>query len=921
MLTSFLSVVIRDLLLKEKSTNYTIILPSKRAVTFFKKEFAKQNKRAQFLPKVVSIDTFIEEVSGLRLATPSELQYHLYAIYRKSKYFTEKDSFEAFLKWGGTIIQDFNEIDRYLIDEKSFFYYLKNIQELKDWGTSEVHWAAEKQQTTLTNNYLTFWSHLHSLYREFNTYLNKIGKGYQGLIYKTAYSHIKAYIAENNYHYFIGFNALNEAEKKIIKSFEAFNKGELIVDADTYYLNNPYHSAGLFLRSYKGYFFDKESMKYCTNDFITTKELNIINTNKSVTQVKYVGDLVSKLKATQENLHNTAIVLADESLLIPLLNSLPMNIGEVNITMGIPLHETSFSNFFEALFKLHLTYKENEGFYYKSLLQLINQNEINDLLGAEIKTLEQFINSENVFYLKEDVIKRLITSNSINNLLFSPAKHVNDFIKRCILLIIEIKDIYIHDRASFLFELTVLQKFYTVFRNIEKLEETNAFIDSLQTLHRLFRESLSKETLDLQGNATSGLQIMGMLETRVLDFETIILLSVNEGVLPSGKSNSSFITYDMKVHYKLPTYKEKDAIYSYHFYRMLQRCEKAYLLYNSELDVLGSGEKSRFITQLIIDHESGKLPNWKLNETTIVPDLKPIINELVVIEKNENTIKKLNELAQKGFSPSALTSYIRNPIDFYKQKVLDVNEYNNVEETVASNTLGTIIHNVLETLYTPFVGKYITIDDIKSFFKQINSLINNEFKKIYKLGDITKGKNLIIYHVSQQYIKLFLKKEIDTLEKGKTLKILHLEKPVQTTLELNGKTIILKGIVDRIDELDGCLRIIDYKTGKVNNGELEVYDWESIIQDYKKFSKAFQILMYAYILNKESVLPHNAIAGIISFKNLSAWMMPFAEKESPRARTKNKLITPEILSKFETQLEVLLKEIFDIAIPFTEKEI
>lgn len=921
MLTSFLSIVVSDLLLKEKSTNYTVILPSKRAVTFFKKEFAKQNKHARFLPKITSIDTFIEEVSGLRLATPSELQYHLYAIYQKSKYFTEKDSFEEFLKWGNTIIQDFNEIDRYLIDEKSFFYYLKNIQELKDWGSSEIHWAAKKQQTQLTNNYLTFWNNLNALYKSFNIYLNDIGKGYQGLIYKAANASINEYILNCNYHYFIGFNALNEAEKNIIKSFETSAKGTFVVDADTYYLNNPYHSAGLFLRSYKGYFFDNESMSYISNDFLDKKEVNIINTNKNITQVKYVGDLISKLKATQGNLENTAIVLADESLLIPLLNSLPLNLGEINITMGVPLHETSFSNFFEALFRLHLTYKENEGFYYKSLLHLINQNEINHFLSNEITALEQFINSENVFYLKEDLIITLIENNSIINLLFAPVKNVADFIRRSIHLIIQIKDIYINNRDSFLFELTVLQKFYTVFRNIEKLEEHNSFIDSLQTLHRLFRESLSKETLDLQGNATSGLQIMGMLETRVLDFETIILLSVNEGILPSGKSNSSFITYDMKVHYKLPTYKEKDAIYSYHFYRMLQRCKKAYLLYNSELDALGSGEKSRFITQLIIDHESGKLPEWKLNQTTIIPNLKPITNELAVVEKNENTLKKLNSIALQGFSPSALTSYIRNPIDFYKQKVLDVNEYNNVEETVASNTLGTIIHNVLEQLYTPFIGNYICVNDVKHFHDKITPLINEEFKKIYKLGDITKGKNLIIYNVAKQYISLFLNKEIDVLNSGKTLKILHLEKSVKTTFNLGDKVITLKGIVDRIDELDGCLRIIDYKTGKVNSNELEVYDWENIITDYKKFSKAFQILMYAYILNKEKPLPSHTTAGVISFKNLSSWVMLFAEKDSPRSRAKNQLITPEIMSKFEIQLEFLLKEIFNIDIPFTEKEI
>jgi hypothetical protein len=910
---SFINIVVHHLIAKERNSDYSIVLPSKRAVSFFKKEFAQQINTASFLPKIISIDEFIEQVSLLRHEMSSVLAYHLYAIYKKSSYFGEKDNFEEFLKWGSTLIQDFNEVDRYLIDGKSFFNYLKNIQDIN-------HWSLQYEQTTLTKNYLNFWNRLYDLYLDFTKLLKDSKIGYQGLIYKTAYEKIGPYIASNNYHYFIGFNALNEAEKQLIKKYKTAAKGEIIFDYDAYYLNNEFHSAGLFQRQYNSLFSSINLLEQSPK-ISDAKHIEIIENTKNINQVKCVGDLLTQLKKKKQGLKNTAIVLADESLLLPLLSSLPSDVGEVNITMGVPLSTSNFNSLFETYFKLHAQYNSQNGFYHKLVVDLLQQTEIKSILGGISSRIIDYINQENLAYISCEKLDVHSNKNPIVKLLFTPHEHASRYIIAIQQLTQLLKEKYIDDRENNLLELTALVQFSDVINKIDALEKEYQFIGSLAALHRLYKEMLSKETLDIQGDATAGLQIMGMLETRVLDFETIILISANEGILPTGKSNNSFITYDMKIQYKLPTFKEKDAIYSFHFYHMLQRCKEAYIIYNSEVDALGSGERSRFVNQLLIDYEAKRLKNWELKTYSVSPPVSLQKHGLEEVAKTQAIISSLNLLSKKGFSPSTLSAYIRNPINFYHEKILGIKEFRGIEETIAANTLGTIIHNTLEILYTPFLGKYITKKDIKSCALKIDHTVRDEFKKIYKQGDLSKGKNLIIFKVAKKYIERFLNKEQENIKSDKQLKLLYLEKEVKTQITIEGvsQPVTVRGIVDRVDEYDGVVRIIDYKTGYVEQNQLEIIDWDLLIEDYK-YSKAFQILMYAYMLQKEIAFAKQIKAGIISFKNLNKWTLSFATKTSVKGE-KQHLLNQETMLLFEIQLKKIIQNIYDINTPFIEKEV
>ena len=464
--------------------------------------------------------------------------------------------------------------------------------------------------------------------------------------------------------------------------------------------------------------------------------------------------------------------------------------------------------------------------------------------------------------------------------------------------------------------LEYLYKFYSLFNQLQDMVEQYSFVNDLKSLESLYLEIVRNETLDFQGEPLEGLQIMGMLESRVLDFETVILTSVNEGILPSGKSNNSFIPFDLKKYYKLPTYKEKDAVYTYHFYRLLQRAKNIYLLYNTEPDVLEGGEKSRLLTQLLTDEN--KLAD--ITEIIAAPEITPSIKVLQTIAKDEGLMEMIRAHAEKGFSPTSLSNYIRNPIDFYKRNLLGIDDIMEVEETVANNTFGTIVHDTLEDLYKPYLNTYLEVSMLEAMKKNIRPLVIGHFAKSFADGDISRGKNLIAYNVVVRYVENFIKLELAEVEKHQ-IRILGVEEKLRMDINIPGLNfpVVLKGKLDRIDEKDGVIRIIDYKTGNVTNSQVEIVDWEDVITDYN-YSKAFQLLCYAIMYNNSKPIG-NIEAGIISFKNLSSGLLKFALKEKKGSRNKDNSITQDTIAQFMESIKSLIFEIGNPEIPFTEKEV
>ena len=404
------------------------------------------------------------------------------------------------------------------------------------------------------------------------------------------------------------------------------------------------------------------------------------------------------------------------------------------------------------------------------------------------------------------------------------------------------------------------------------------------------------------------------MKVGVLDFENVIITSVNEGKFPAGKSQNSFIPYDVKKELGLPTYKEKDAIYCYHFYHLLLRAKNIWLLYNTDHEGIDAGEKSRFITQLEIE----KRPTP--NSTIFNAVLPEKAYDPIVIPKTEAIIDRLEEIATvKGFSPSSLTGYIRNPIQFYSQRILHINEAEDVEENIAANTLGIIIHGALEELYTPYLNQYLAVHHIEFMETQIETIILKYFKKEYKEGEINKGKNLLAFEVAKRNVYNFLQLEKKALiEENAAIKVLFLEQPLSCEIQLDSFDFPIKiaGKVDRIEERNGVIRIIDYKTGKVDAHSLKLTDVLALTPEVEN-EKIIQLLCYALMFENHALrLDREITAGIISFKNMKSGFLPFGIGSGKEANT---IITSEMLEDFKAILKLLILEIFNPELPFKEK--
>ena len=911
---SFIEDVIKDVIGKTPDTSKVIyILPSKRAGVFLKKILSNTITETILAPEIYSIEDFIEKVSNLVTANTTTQLFELYKTYLNVGDY-EKESFDSFLKWGQILLQDFNEVDRYLVDASTLYKNIEAIQEVN-------HWSLNLEKSEMIENYLHFWRYLEEIYNQFNANLIKQGLGHQGLIYRTSVAQLPSYLNKiSKKHIFLGFNALNTAESILIQTILEKTDASIYWDIDPYFLQDNIHDAGYFIRNYQNTWgiLKGKNLKGLTNHYNTKKHIEIIGVPKNISQVNYIGDLLYKIQNDYPiALTNAAVILGNEELLNPLLNSIPENINATNITMGQKLESTPLASFFTNLIDFH-EQKTGKGWFYKNLLNLLTHSYAVLLFDANEVSAEGLITKikiNNWSYISRSQIELLIPTNATVSLLFKETNNnPNTLIDNFLELIQSIRTIEVVKQNAVLLE--QLYKFYTLFNQLKDLCATFSYINNLKGFKHLFKQLLSTETLDFQGNPIEGIQIMGMLESRLLDFETIIITSVNEGVLPSGKSNNSFIPFDLKIKNGLPTYKEKDAVYTYHFYRLLQRAKNVYILYNTEPDALEGGEKSRLITQLLTDEN-----RTDITEYIATPQIQTITREHQTITKTKSLVALIQEKAKKGFSPSSLSNYIRNPIDFYKQNLLNINDVLQVEETLAPNTFGTIVHDSLEELYMSLIGINLTVELLNDIKKNIPQIVSLNFEKTYKEGNISSGKNYISFHVILKYIQTFINAEISTLA-NHSIKIIALEQSLSVPIQINGLDfpIVLKGKLDRVDEFDGITRIIDYKTGKVERGNVEIMDWDILTEEYQ-YSKAFQLLCYGLMFFKTNPKENLSIqAGIISLKNFAEGTLLFAQKESARG-TKNHIINNEVISDFEQVLGKLITEICNPKIPFIEKEV
>ncbi|WP_194851766.1 PD-(D/E)XK nuclease family protein [Nonlabens antarcticus] len=886
------------------------VVPSRRVGVFLNKAIAKKLSQPVFEPQTQSIEDFIQEKSGLHILADLDILPYFYQAYCMVEPEGKRDNFDTFIGWAPTILQDFNEIDRYLVDTEQFFDYLGNFKALD----TDRHWSLDANPTQMITQYLSFWKQLYKYYTSLTEVLFSNKVAYQGLAYRTAFA--KAQSVENpektqELTVFIGLNALNTAESKIIQLM--LNRGNSLIfwDADTYFIDRSYHEAGKFIREHRDHwsYYKGKELDFISQNYSEPKELNFISTTGNLGMVQAASSYLSVL--SEAELKETAVILADEALLLPLLSAMPDNVKAFNITMGLSLDQLPISSFFLDIFKLHKEHSV-DGFYYKNIIRVLESSFASILSPVQVSEAIQKIRRENLIYVNLEKLRP--DTGSFLHILMTPLKDPKEILKLVDQLLEQLKKQLMTLKNSKL-ELEQLLGMTEVQDELIQLVRENNNINDLRTLAYLLRQILPLKKLDFIGEPIKGLQLMGLLETRALDFKNVIMLSVNEGVLPAGKSHSSYIPYEMKRSFGLPTYTEKDSVYAYHFYRLLHRCDQATFIYNSESDTLGGGEKSRFLLQL----ETDTLPNHKLTQTNYYHKVNAVKNELIQITKNDLYFDRLKEIAAKGFSPSSLTGYVRNPIDFFANKILSISDLEDVEEDIALNTMGSIIHEALDRLYQKYQKIVLTDADFKLIEKQIPLELDLAYKKCYLSQSQPTGKNKIIYEVSLHYVKKMINSDRELVAAGRELIIESVEQELSTSIEIPKIGIIkLHGKIDRVDRLDGTLRIIDYKSGSVNQRNVAVdNDYSVLISDYER-SKAFQVLMYAYLYMKSHSVK-TAEAGIISFKNFNSGFISFAVK--PKTRFELKTIDNEVLDEFEIQLIDLIRELFNPEIPLIEKPV
>ncbi|WP_304015234.1 PD-(D/E)XK nuclease family protein [Nonlabens dokdonensis] len=909
-MNSFLENILQDLENKQiEITKVCYVVPSRRVGIFLSRCLAQRINQPIFLPKIYSVEEYVEYLAQVEIVNDLDLLPLFYKAYKNVENGENLDSFDEFIGWATTILKDFNEMDRYLVDPEQFFNYLGSIKEMD-------HWALSKNPTLMVSKYLRFWKKLHLYYNAFQELCLENKIVYQGMAYKLAFAKAEQSSFINDQEektIFLGLNALNTAESKIIQKLLEEEKAHVYWDIDSYLMKLSYHESAKFIRKFKKdwkYYQNKELNLY-TDTYHTPKNIAIHGAAGNLSMIQVAAQLMAQIP--QDELEKTAVILADERLLLPLLDAIPENIKHFNVTMGLSLDQLPLSAFIYDIIKLH-TEAIEEGYYYKGMINILESSFAHTLLENDSRSLVKFIRDNNLIYIAPSSFDA-VSKSAILHMILKPIKNVGELIKIVQTVLQQLKTEMLKQENRRL-EIEQLLGVTEVVQNLSTIIDNNEEIKDLKTVAYLYKQLVPLKNLDFIGEPVRGLQIMGLLETRALDYKNTIMLSVNESILPAGKSTASYISNDMKYQFDLPTYSEKDSVYAYHFYRLLHRVEKAAFIYNTEGDTLGGGEKSRFLTQL----ETDQISKHVLTHKHYIFKNSAIKEDLMVIKKEPSYFERLDQIAASGFSPSALTSYVRNPIDFYASKILRISDMEDVEENIAANTMGSIIHEALDKLYQPYVGKVLIKEDFDTIKNQIKTELDIAYNECYTSDSAPLGKNKIIYEVSSHYIKKMVQSDLELVKNGQELIIKSVERKLEAVIEVPqiGK-VKIHGMVDRIDQLDGKLRIIDYKSGATDKGNVGIdpEDFTILREDYKK-AKAFQVLMYTYLYSLNDTFTE-ASAGIISFKNFDKGYIPFAFKAG-RSYTE-KTIDTTVLEKFELELFALIQELYNKEIHLTEKPV
>ena len=926
------------------------VFPNRRAGIFFQKYLAIEAKQPVFSPTILTINELFGKLSELHTADHTSLLFRLYEIFLEISH--SQESFDDFYYWGEMLLNDFDDVDKYLADAEKLFTNVTDLKQIDaDFASLEEEQLAvirrfwthfiPSNESIRKENFEKTWKVLYEIYDTLRTRLRKDGLAYEGMIFReVAEKMLNNQLTEIPYRkiVFVGLNALTMAEKVLMKGLRNMGIADFYWDYQSPMLTDPDNKAS---------FFAVENLKEFPSAYELAAfpkhqrpEVEVISVPSSVGQTKYTYTLLEQLIQSgdipqPEYAMNTAVVLPDENLLLPMLYSIPSDINPINVTMGYSLKNTPIAGLMHYIFELQRTVR-TEGndvlFYHHFVVAILNHRYITTYDSAESTRLIEEIRSNNKVYISQSELQ----CNELMRLIFQKVSSIADVSGYLTSLLAFLQggpdepttpDEEENQQSSV--RLTEIENefiyhYYLTVNRLADVMSTYSVAFSLSTYFRLLRQLTESISIPFRGEPLSGLQVMGVLETRALDFDNQIILSMNEGVFPMKKAANSFIPFSLRKAFGLSTTEHQDAIYAYHFYRMISRAKKVFLIYDSRSGGLQTGEVSRYVYQLKYHY---CIP---VKERTVTYDIAVETPSSITIPKTESVRKKLETFLQGGsraLSASAINTYLNCPLMFYFQTIEGMDEEEEVTETMQANTFGTIFHRMMADIYLRLEGKMVTADLLRGVIKDkdgLHRLMQKYFAEEYlKNGNEAQpltGFNYLIGEVLVKYVCEVLQKDIQFTP----FIYLHSELPVKVEIPISKDRIVrLKGFIDRVDERDNQVRIIDYKTG---SGITEFSSWDQLFsQTEKKRPKAvMQVLFYSMLYHQENhpkaIAPH-----LFYLRNM------FKDNNETSVIFKSKLpmdiINDGVMTDFlpyeqafRHQLITCLDEIFDYETPFKQTE-
>lgn len=887
-----------------------VVMPSQRGVLYLKKELAYLGDRPFLAPDFMTIEEFALKMTDSSLIDPIELLFEAYSCFKEVDPLV---NFDRFMGWGQMMLKDFETLDMYLVDPYQIFSFLSEVKSLERWGQTYGEADTGKYITQHTQAYFKLYDHLLEVYGRLQTRLKDRGLVYRGMAYRELVSRLQANQSLSKKYkkiYFVGFNALSKGEEEIIRTLLKQDLAETLWDADAYYVKNSFHRAGNWLRDYSDAshvkFLSKKPFQWMENHFVEdAKEVEVLGVANPSAQVFVAMELIRTWQEQHGAEEQVALVLGDESLLDQVLLFAGEFKDRLNITMGYSLKKTPAYSFLNLIGEFHK--RADQSRIPVATFQALMQHAIvqyyidgrSQKVSKDLNRDWRDLCGQQALYVSMDSIRSLSSLPAIAVLLQTGSFDLllKQLSKAFELILKEMPKVDWGADA---------QAMNQAWRVIDNLSDVINQVDdvSMKVGFKLLLSLVQQQklTFEVAEQKSRSLHVMGLLETRTLDFDRVIVLSLNEGSLPGTRKRESLIPLDIAQMntFDLPTFTQADAVTSYHFHRLLQRPKQVELIYVQPSEKSSVKEMSRFIKQLRLDwpKQNASL-SWSEPHVSFDLDNMPPNDFVHQIEKTDEVIDLLkSNLENRGLSPSAMVQFATCSLQYYYSYVLNLRKEKQYEDEMGADVFGTWVHKVLENVDKAILEQHagwVDQSNVDTLIDGLDTLLDEAMAEIQEregVFEMEKGFNFVLKEVAKTLLVSYYQAErtwntdrIQLLDTEMDLATL-----VTVTFEGQPFSVKMKGRVDRLDRVGQVYRIIDYKTGKVESKDLSIGKTtlkEELESDDLK-GKLLQLWLYKFLLAQSVEQQVNPLfagldwktlhvePGIISFRNLGAKVLSVA---------------------------------------------